>query len=66
MSLSKGRLGVDVSSREKLYHESSPMAPITPMSDEELSPANRRTLTGSQFLSTMMNDPGGLIPGDGK
>jgi hypothetical protein len=66
ISLSKGRLGVEVSSSEKLCQESSFRLPITPMSDEELSPTRRMTFVGSQFFRTTVNDPGGRIPGDGK
>jgi hypothetical protein len=66
ISLSKGRLGVDVSSRDKLYQPSSFRLPITPISDEELSPTRRMNFAGSQFLRTTVNDPGGRIPGDGK
>jgi hypothetical protein len=57
---------VDVSSKEKLYQESSLRLPMTPISDEELSPTMRMNFVGSQFLRTTVNGPGGRIPGDGK
>jgi len=68
-SLSRGKLGMEVSSKERLCQFSlapSVTAPITPISDDVLSPRKSRVLYGSQFFRVTANEPGGRKPGNGR
>lgn len=65
MSLSRGRLGVDVSSSDR-FDQLSPTCPTAPISDEVLSPTNNNVFAGSHPRIHKMNAPGGRNPGEGK
>lgn len=69
ISLSNGKEGVPVSSKEKLCQvglagsDASLTLPITPMSDDVLSPITMIASAGSHLRRIMMNEPGERRPG---
>lgn len=72
ISLSRGTVGVEVSSNIRLHHDSlfgveeSYKHPINPISDDVLSPTKSKNLAGSQLRKRAMNAPGKRKPGNGK
>jgi hypothetical protein len=59
---SSGSVGAEPSSRERFDHPST--CPMTPMSEEVLSPATNIYLLGSQSFSTDTKEPGGRRAGN--